>query len=176
MIREVLARARAIVVRPSPMRVFAAAIGLLVLLIPALAPLGNVRMLESAGALVVVATIVLPFAGLPTTACVLGILGTTIVAVRDGRLAYPVAESVALLAYLLAVELAATGRDDVRANIARLVGDEAAAFSGGLALIALLAACGVARVDGSYWLAIVGVVAAAAVVVALRWMVPPGSR
>ena len=68
------------------------------------------------------------------------------------------------------------GRDDVRANIARLAGDEAAAFSGGLALIALLDACGVARVDGSYWLAIVGVVAAAAVVVALRWMVPPGSR
>ncbi|MGH8888437.1 MAG: hypothetical protein ACRDV3_01595 [Acidothermaceae bacterium] len=157
-------------VRPSAMRLVAAAFGLLMLTIPAARPFGNVRMLACAGGLAVLATIVLSFAALPTAAGAVGIAETTIVAVHSNAFTIAVLEAVSLLAYLVVVDLATPGGVGIRSDVAKQASDESSSFLGGIALIAVVAAFTLANITGSFFAAMVGVVAAIGGIAALRWM------
>jgi hypothetical protein len=171
-IAELRAMFRDAVTRPSPRSVFAAATGLLVLVIPAIEPLANVRLLAVVGALVVLASIVAPLPGLPTTACALGIVETAIVTLDDGSFAIPVAESLVVLAYLLVADIGSAGRAEIRTDLPRLMSRETSTFAGGIALLAVVASIALANLGSSFALAMCAVVAGAAVVAVLRWLPP----
>lgn len=161
-------RLRAAFVRPSPRRLVVAAIGLLVLVIPATRPLGDVRVMACAGCLAVVATIVLSFPGLPTAACGIGIVETTMVAVHGDAFTIAVLQAVALLAYLVVIDLAVPGGVEIKSDVARQASEETSVFLGGLALIAVVGALALVGIAGSFWVALLGVVAAVAAVAVLR--------
>jgi len=170
MIRQLRQHVHDALVRPSPMRLVAAAIGLLMLVIPATRPLGNVRILACVGGLAVIATIALSFAALPTAACAIGIAETTIVAVHGDTFTIAVLEAVALLAYLVVHDLATPGGIDIRSDVAKQASEETSVFLGGIALIAVVAALTLANITGSFFAAMLGVIAAVGGIAALRWL------
>lgn len=173
MIGQYLKYLRLNYVRPVPARFLVAAAGLLVVFIPALRPFTNVRFIALVGVVLALATIALSFTGLPTTICGLGIVETTIVTVHEGGFVLAVVEAIALLAYLVIVDLSPVG-GEWRPVMSDLRADLASAFAGGLALLAVVAAVSLVNLTGSFAVAIVGVVAAGVVVAALRWMLSDG--
>ena len=170
MIHQLRRHVRVALVQPSPMRLVAAAIGLLVLMIPAIRPLGNVRILACAGGLAALAAILLSFAALPTAVCAIGIAETTIIAVHGDAFIIAVLDAVAMLAYLVVFDLATPGGIEIRSDVARQASEETSVFVGGMALIAVVAALTLANITGSFFAAMLGVIAAVGAIAALRWL------
>jgi hypothetical protein len=170
---QLIARLRPGYARPTPGRFLVAALGLVVVLIPAASPYGNVRFIALAGVVLALSTVVLWFAGVATTICGFGIVETAIVTVHEGGFVLAVAEAVVLLAYLQAVDIAPEG-GELRSHRSDLGVELGSTFAGGLALVAVIAAFSLVTTSGSFAVAILGVVAAALVVAVLRWMLSHG--
>lgn len=169
MIRQLVEQLRPGYVRPVPGRFLVAVVGLVVVLVPALRPFGDVRFIALVGVVLALATIVLSFAGLATTICTLGIVETAIVVVHESGFVLAVVEAVVLLVYLLVVDIAPVG-GELRTALSDVSADLASAFVGGLALLAVVAAFSLVNLTGSFVAAIAGVVAAGLIIAALRWM------
>ena len=157
-------------VAPSPMGLVAAAVGLLLVLIPAVPPLSDVRAVAIVGGVTMLATVVLALPGLSTAACGIAMVETAMAVVHGRTIALAWLEAIVLLGYLLVADLAGSGRGEQRLDVGRLVRDQAVAVGVGVGLVVLVAALSLLRVSGGFGLAMLAVVAAGVAVVALRWL------
>ncbi len=155
---------------PSPVRLAAAAIGLLLVLIPAVPPLSDVRAVATMGGVAMLATVVVALPGLSTAACAIAMVETAMAIVHGHTIALAWLEAIVLLGYLLVADVAGSGRGEQRLDVGRLVRGHAGAVGAGVGLVVPVAALSLLRPSGGSALAILAVVAGGVAVVALRWL------